>query len=120
MNGLGAAWTGDGNACTRDACNSNGTCAHANLANGASCFAIRQECCGGVCGPTLMSDRPGSMLTILRRVVHVARSFEEARALDIAQQVAMTPEERQRVARELKERVCGTCCPDVREVHRRP
>ncbi len=56
----------------------------------------------------------------MERVVHVARSFEEARALDIAQQVAMTPQERQRVALELKERVYGTRCPDVRDAHRSP
>ena len=70
------------------------------------------------CGPALMSDRLGGMLGCMERVVHVARSFEEARALDIAQQVAMTPEERRRVARELRERVYGSRCPDVRDVHR--
>ena len=58
------------------------------------------------------------MLTCVERVVHVVWSFEEARAVDIAQQVAMTPEERRRVARELKERVYGTRCPDVRDVRR--
>jgi len=54
----------------------------------------------------------------MEREVHVARNFEEARAWDIAQQVAMTPEERRRVARELRERVWGSRCPDVRDVHR--
>ncbi len=50
--------------------------------------------------------------------VHIARSFEEADAWDVQQQLAMTPEERQAAARELERRVYGDDCPDTRESER--
>jgi len=41
----------------------------------------------------------------MKTIVHKSRSFKEADKWDIHQQKAMTPEERQRIAREIKERV---------------
>ena len=55
----------------------------------------------------------------MERVVHIAQSHEEAREWDIRQQVAMTPQERIRAARELQRRVYPPPNKDVRECHRR-
>lgn len=54
----------------------------------------------------------------VERIVHIAKSFEEAEAWDIEQQVRMTPAERMRVARVLKDRCYPPNSPDVRECHR--
>ncbi len=54
---------------------------------------------------------------MIKRVVNIARSQEEAREWDIRQALEMTHEERQKVARVLKERVYGENNPDVREWH---
>ena len=51
----------------------------------------------------------------MERIVNKARGFEAADRYDIEQQLAMSVAERQRAARELKERVFGTEVPDVRE-----
>lgn len=51
------------------------------------------------------------------RVVNVARGHEEARRWDVEQQRSMTPAERLRAARELKDRAYPDA-PDVREWHR--
>jgi len=48
-------------------------------------------------------------------VVHVAHSFEEARAWEIEQEIRLTPAERQAIARALRERAFGTNVPDVRD-----
>ena len=48
-------------------------------------------------------------------VVPIARSFEEARTWEIEQERRMTPEERQAVAKALRDRVYGPNPPDVRE-----
>ncbi|MGE0440261.1 MAG: hypothetical protein AB7L66_02185 [Gemmatimonadales bacterium] len=53
-----------------------------------------------------------------RPIVHRASSHAEAAAWDIEQQVAMTPEERQQVARVLKARAYPGVNKDVRECHR--
>ncbi len=50
--------------------------------------------------------------------VHIAKGFEEADQWDVQQQLAMTPEERQAAARELRRRVYGKDCPDIRESER--
>jgi hypothetical protein len=50
----------------------------------------------------------------LERVVHKSRSFAEAEEWDIAQQLGLTPEQRQAIARELKRRFWGDKRPDVR------
>ena len=55
----------------------------------------------------------------MERVVHKSRSFEEADRWDIQQQVQMTPRERMRVARQLKDRAYPPDSEDVRECHRR-
>lgn len=47
--------------------------------------------------------------------VHIARSFEEARAWEIEQERQMTPQERQAAAKVLRDRVFGPNPPDVRE-----
>jgi hypothetical protein len=53
----------------------------------------------------------------MERVVNKARSFEEAAELDLRQHVAMTPQERMRAARILKERVYSNNAKDVRAWH---
>jgi hypothetical protein len=52
---------------------------------------------------------------LMKRIVHKAKSHREAHEWDIAQQIRMSPEERQRIASELKRRFYGSKNPDVRE-----
>ncbi len=52
---------------------------------------------------------------MIARVVNKAHSFAEAQEWDILQNIRMSPEERRDVARELKRRVYGENCPDVRD-----
>ncbi len=54
----------------------------------------------------------------MERVVHKAKNHTEADEWDIQQSISLTPAERQRIARKLKERVYGKNTPDVREYHR--
>jgi len=54
----------------------------------------------------------------MERVVHRASSHEEARRWDIEQNVSMTPEQRLRAARELKDRAFPAEAKDVRAWHR--
>ncbi|MCU0237742.1 MAG: hypothetical protein MUC72_11785 [Acidobacteria bacterium] len=51
------------------------------------------------------------------RVVNVAHGFQQAREWEILQEIAMTPGQRQRAAKALKERFFGRDAPDVREAH---
>lgn len=53
----------------------------------------------------------------MERVVHKARSHEAAARWDVEQHVAMTPEERLRAARVLKDRAYPTDAKDVRACH---
>ena len=53
----------------------------------------------------------------MERMVHRASSHDEARAWDIQQHVGMTPEERLRAARLLKDRAYPQDSKDVRECH---
>jgi len=53
-----------------------------------------------------------------RPVLFKAKSFQEAEEWDILQQVNMTPEERQKIALELKRRVFGKKNRDVREYYK--
>jgi hypothetical protein len=53
----------------------------------------------------------------MERIVNKARGFAAADEWDIRQQVALTPQQRQRAARELKRRVHGPISPDVRACH---
>lgn len=55
----------------------------------------------------------------MERIVNKARGFAAADEWDIRQQVALTPQQRQRAAHELKVRVHGPSSPDVRAWHRR-
>lgn len=52
---------------------------------------------------------------IMEPIVHKARNFREAEAWDIEQQIRMTPEERQEIAKELREKYYGKNAPDVRD-----
>lgn len=54
----------------------------------------------------------------MQRVVHKSSSHEEARRWDVQQQTAMTPGERMRAARVLKDRAFPPDTKDVREWHR--
>jgi hypothetical protein len=49
------------------------------------------------------------------RIGHKARGYAEADAWDLAQQRAMTSDERRRVAKALRDRVFGPNRPDVRD-----
>jgi hypothetical protein len=51
---------------------------------------------------------------MVERVIHIARSHKEAEEWDIVQQLEMTPDERQRVAKELRKRFYGEKTIDVR------
>lgn len=51
----------------------------------------------------------------MERVYFKTKKFDEAEKQDILQYVRLTPDERQRIARELKERVYGKNVQDVRE-----
>ena len=54
----------------------------------------------------------------MERIVHKAASHDEARRWDIEQQISMTPEQRLRAARELKDRAYPHDAKDVRAWHR--
>ncbi|MBU4268750.1 MAG: hypothetical protein KJ808_07900 [Acidobacteria bacterium] len=51
------------------------------------------------------------------RIVNKSVGFREAQEWDIMQQISMTPEQRQRAAKELKLRFFGKKSPDVRAPH---
>ena len=53
----------------------------------------------------------------MERVVHKASNHDEAHAWDVEQNVGMTPEERLRAARVLKDRAYPQDSKDVRECH---
>jgi hypothetical protein len=54
----------------------------------------------------------------VERIVHKSKSFAEADAWDAAQHAAMTPEERMRAAKEIRDRLFPGKNPDIREWHR--
>jgi hypothetical protein len=54
----------------------------------------------------------------MQRVVHKSSSHEEAHRWDVKQHIAMTPDERMRAARVLKDRAFPPDAKDVRECHR--
>jgi hypothetical protein len=54
----------------------------------------------------------------MERIAHKASSHEEARRWDVEQQRSMTPAQRMRAARILKERAFPRDAQDVRECHR--
>jgi hypothetical protein len=51
----------------------------------------------------------------MKRIVHKSHSYTEAECWDIKQQVSLSPEERQKAAKELRIRVFGKATKDVRE-----
>jgi len=53
---------------------------------------------------------------MIERVVHKSKNFQEAEEWEILQQIRLSPEERQEIARTLRIRVYGADSPDVREV----
>ncbi len=54
----------------------------------------------------------------MERVIHKASSHVEAQRWDIEQQLSMTPEERLRAARTIKDRAYPDQAKDVRACHR--
>jgi len=50
----------------------------------------------------------------MERIFNKAKNHDEARKWDILQQINMTPEQRQKAARELKRKFYGNNVPDVR------
>lgn len=55
----------------------------------------------------------------MERIVHKAKNHKEAELWDIYQQVNMKPEERQRAAKKLKEKVFGIKSQDIKEAYKR-
>ena len=55
----------------------------------------------------------------MEKIVKISKSFKEAEEWDIEQQINMTPQERQRAAKELKERVYGKDVKDVRDFYKK-
>jgi len=56
----------------------------------------------------------------MERIAKKSHGFGEAEAWDIQQQLAMTPAERLRAARAIKDRLYPGKRPDVRQCHQRP
>jgi hypothetical protein len=50
------------------------------------------------------------------KVVKIFKSFQEQKALDIQYYISLSPEERQRIARELRERYYGANPRRIRDV----
>jgi len=68
--------------------------------------------------PKMPMKTSGTVLGI-RRVIHVAHGYDEAREWEILQEISMTSAQRQRAAKALKERFYGKTPPDVRAAHSR-
>ncbi len=51
----------------------------------------------------------------MERTVVKKMSFKEAEEADILQQISLTPEDRQKIAKSLKIKVYGVDSPDIRE-----
>ena len=52
----------------------------------------------------------------MEKIIHKAKNHKEAAAWDLRQQITMSPEERQRAAKELKKRFYGTKTLDTRRI----
>jgi len=61
--------------------------------------------------------RRGNFQKVIDRIVRKSYSHKAAHEWDIAQENAMTPGERLKIAKILKEKVWGKTPPDVRECH---
>jgi hypothetical protein len=55
----------------------------------------------------------------IQRVLRIANSHREADELDVQQQVAMSPDQRRAIVRELQRRVYGSSPPPLRPRRRR-
>ncbi len=55
---------------------------------------------------------------MIKRVINKAENHQEAEKWDIVQQIGMSPEERQKVAKELKKRFFGKRISNVRKKKR--
>ncbi len=55
----------------------------------------------------------------MKRVVKKFKNFKEAEQAEIEEQISMTPQQRQQIAKMLKEKIYGKNPPDVRESHRK-
>jgi hypothetical protein len=51
----------------------------------------------------------------VERIAHKARGFAAAHEWELEQERALTPDERRRIAKALRDRVYGINCPDVRD-----
>jgi hypothetical protein len=51
----------------------------------------------------------------MEKIIHKTKSFDDADQWDIQQNASLSLEERLQAAQELKKRVYGGNCPDVRE-----
>jgi len=55
----------------------------------------------------------------MKRVSNIANNFKEAEKWDILQNSQMTPEQRQKIAKVLRQRVYGKNTLDVREYYKK-
>jgi hypothetical protein len=68
----------------------------------------------------ILSSKPKTAYSEpVERIVHKSQSFKEADAWDASQHRAMSPNERMRAARQIRDRVFPGPNPDIREWHRR-
>lgn len=54
----------------------------------------------------------------MERIINIAKNNKEAEKWDVQQQINMTPEQRQSIAKELKRRFYGDNTPDVRAIRK--
>ncbi len=54
----------------------------------------------------------------MKKIVEVSKGFKETEEWDIQQQINMSPQERQKIAKGLKEKVYGKKVKDVRESYK--
>jgi len=50
----------------------------------------------------------------MKKIVHKAKNHKEAEIWDVTQQIMMSAQERQHIAKELKKRFYGNITPDIR------
>ncbi len=55
----------------------------------------------------------------MKRIVNIAQNHKEAETWDILQQIKMSPSERQKIAKIIKQRYYSKKCKDVKEVHKK-
>jgi len=63
----------------------------------------------------MLPNQDSGVRSRMEAIVNITTDIEAARTYEIAQELAMTPEQRLEGARELQERIFGTTVPDVRE-----